>query len=75
MPFHRPLSTCKRDRFTDRSPGDIRHADAVRVVRLGVEGRTAHGHAVVLDQDDVEADSVGDELSHETILYVTSHLK
>ena len=67
-------STCKRDCFTDGSPGNVRHRHAVRVVGLGVEGRAADGHAVVLHQDDVQAHGRRDELRHETILNVPGHL-
>ena len=54
---------------------NVRHTDRLRVVGLGVEGRSADRDPVVLDQHHVQAHRVGDELGYEAVLYIAGHLQ
>ncbi len=53
---------------------DVWDAHRLAVVRLRVEGGSADRNSVVLDQDHVEANCVGDELGYEAVLHISSNL-
>ena len=68
------LLTGEGDGLAHRALAAALHRHRLRVVGLGVEGRPAHRHPVVLDEHNVEADGVGDELGDEAVLDVAGHL-